>query len=178
MLNRILQSTVFFHLLCLSAFLREGPWPHRAGSREVSAAHTPGRLLRVRRVPGAHGSGWPALQDGGSPVPWSQALLPSACPVPYLGPQASQLRVVGGHVPDHVAGRTGGRGQLSLEEKKEHGDGELVVLEANVVGASSVSPPLFPHHTPMTVCTMSGRPGRWAQLFAALQKPAFSTFSL
>ena len=146
MLSRILQSTVFFHLLCLRAFLREG-LTGRA-SREVSAAHTPGQLLPVRRVPGAHGSDWPALQDGGSPVPWSQALLSSACPVPYPGPQSSQLWVVGGHVPDHIAGRTGRSWQLSPKEKKEHGDRELVVLEANVVGASSVSPPLFPHHTP------------------------------
>lgn len=41
MLNRILQSTVFFHLLCLRAFLREGPWPHRAGLQGgFSSSHT------------------------------------------------------------------------------------------------------------------------------------------
>ena len=146
-------------------------------SREVSAAHTPGQLLCVRQVPGADGSGWPALQDGRSPEPLSQALPSSACPVPYLGPQASQLRVVGGHSPDHIAGTTGHGWQLSLQEKKEHGDGELVVLEANVVGVSLVSPPLFPRHTMTTVCATSGRPGRWAQLslllFRSLPFPHF-----
>lgn len=152
-----------FHLLCLKCLPAGGSLASQGGppGRGVlSSSHTrPASMCQAGS--GADGSGWPGPAG---PVeaqsPCQQALPSSACPVPYLGLQASQPGC-GGHIPDHIAGTTGHGWQLSLEEKKEHGDGELVVLEANVVGVSPVSPPLFPRHTMTTVCATSGDSGWW-----------------